>query len=204
MNLASLENDSMLLPHDRVGSDFSWLQSTKEEDSTDRKAEELEDEESFLYGNEGTGRKPTTKSSTALFPVFSQTGEHSKLHKMDVSAPSSQQHNKSMSALGSFGDLLDLKVPLQMISSFNLDSGDYEKIRSILRSQGTADISNIMAKMQGEKQPSPADPTAAAFALPAMKNPNVQQALESLQSLIKGDNPLLNKRFNCLSISILN
>lgn len=209
-NSASLETDSMLLPHDRVGSDFSWLQGQSQEDTTVQKADELEDEESFLYGNEDTGGKQPNKSSATLFAPFSQMSEQGKLQGMDVSALCSQQHE---SILSGSGNLLDLKQHLQITSSrlasAKLDSTECEKIKNILKSQGTADISKIMVKKHGqkeEKQP-PAllgsNLTATSLAMPAMNNPNIQQALESLQSLIKGDNPLLNERFDLWNISIL-
>ncbi|GAA6218664.1 uncharacterized protein LOC108895769 isoform X3 [Lates japonicus] len=194
-NSASLETDSMLLPHDRVGSDFSWLQGQSQEDATVQKADELEDEESFLYGNEDTGGKQLSKSSATLFAAFSQMAEQGKLQGMDVSALCSQQHRQTKSILSGPGNLLDLKQHLQITSSrlasAKLDSTECEKIKNILKSQGTADISEIMVKKQGqkeEKQP-PAllgsNLTATNLAMPAMNNPNVQQALESLQSLIK-------------------
>lgn len=202
---SSLENDSMLLPHDRVGSDFSWLQAQSQEDSTVLKADELEDEESFLYGNEDVAGKPANSSSTALFSAFSQSGEHATLQEKESLASGSQQHqNKSV---------LDLKQPLQMTSSSfasaNLSSSECEKIKNILKSLGTTDISDIMVKMQGQKEgkqlsPAPlsSNPTAG-LVLPALSDPNVRQALESLQSLIKGENPVLNDRFN-LPIQIVN
>lgn len=204
-NSALLEYDSMLLPHDRVGSDFSWLQAQSQDDSTVQKADELEDEESFLYGNEDIGGKQANKSSTILFEAFSQFGEHAKPLEMDSPALGDQHHQNNY-IFSSFEDLVDLKQPLQMTSSSlasaNLDSSECEKIKNILKSLGTANISEIMVKMQGQKegkQLSPtvlgSDPTAAGLALPALNNPNVRQALESLQSLIKGENPCHNRVF---------
>ncbi|XP_035518943.1 serine/arginine-rich splicing factor 11 isoform X2 [Morone saxatilis] len=196
-NSISLENDSMLLPHDRVGSDFSWLQVQSQEDSTVRKADELEDEESFLYGNEEVEGKQANKSSkitsTTIFTAFSQIGEHVKPQEMDSLALGSQQQQ-----------------PLQMTSSSlvssNLDSSECEKIKNILESLGTADISEIVVKMQGQKEGKhmfPAllgsDPTAAGLVMPGLSDPNVRQALESLQSLIKGEYPVLNERFNLIT-----
>lgn len=201
----TLENDSMLLPHDRVGSDFSWLQVPSQE-----KANELEDEESFLYGNEDTGQQ----SSKSFSAAFSQIGEHGKLEEMNSLALSSQQHQQNKSSFSNFRDLLALKQPFELtsssIASANLDSSESEKIKNVLKSLGTADISEIMVKVQGPKegkQSHPAlpglDPTAVGLALPALRDPNVRQALESLQSLIKGDNPILDKRlFNLLFFMI--
>lgn len=186
-NSTSLENDSMVLPHDRVGSDFSWLQVQSQEDSAVLKADVLEDEESFLYGNEDTRGKEAKKSSTTLFTPFPGIGELAKPRAMAHSG--SQHHQKSR--FSTFGGPLDLKQPQMTspsVASANLDSIEYEKIRNILESLGKADVSEIMDKMQGlkeGKQPSPARP-AAALALPALSHPNVRHALESLQSLIKG------------------
>ncbi|KAM6997655.1 uncharacterized protein LKV04_006280 [Tautogolabrus adspersus] len=156
-NSTSIDNDSMLLPHDRVGCDFSWLQTQSEEVSAVQKSDELEDEESFLYGN----------------------GEHDKPQGKD-----SHSQNRSM--------FNSLEMTSLNLASANLDSIECEKVKNILKSLGSTDISNFMGKMQGqkeEKQPLPtlsaSDQTAAALALPALSNPDVRQALESLQSLIK-------------------
>ena len=211
-NSVSLENESVLLPHDRVGSDFSWLYVQSKEDSIARKTDELDDEESFLYGIEDTGGKVDT-SSTTLFAGFSQTGENSKLLEMDASALCHQQHHQTKSIFSSFGDLLDLKQPLQITSpsltSVNLESREYEKINNILKSLGTADIHKVMLKMEGQKEKllSPellsSDSNTVSLALPVMNNPDVRQALESLQSLIKGENPVLNERFNLIKLQII-
>lgn len=182
----------MLLPHDRVGSDFSWLQAESQQESAVVNAEELEDEESFLYGNEDTGEKQTNKSSTTLFAAYKPQG-------MDSSG---SQQNKPI--FSSFGDMLDLKQTLQMtsssVASASLDSSECEKIKNILKSLDTVDVGKIMGKMQGqkvEKQRSPApsssERTAAALALPELSNPNVRKALQSLQSLIKGKNTVLTR-----------
>ncbi|CAB1442141.1 unnamed protein product [Pleuronectes platessa] len=125
----------------------------------------------------------TSMENDSMVLPHDRTGEHSS----DVSALSSQQ-----SIFSGFGDLIDLKQPLQMTSSINLDSSEFEKIKNILKSQGTPNINQIVVKMQGQKEEkhlSPAllgsDPTAASLTMQAMKNSNVQQALQSLQSLIK-------------------
>ncbi|XP_036979264.1 uncharacterized protein si:ch211-195b21.5 isoform X1 [Acanthopagrus latus] len=191
----SLENDNMLLPHDRVGSDFSWLQARSREDPTVQKADELEDEESFLYGSEDIGKKQTDNSSATLFAAFSQIGEREKPREMESLVLGSQQHHQNKFINSSCKDLIDLKQPLQInslsLTSANLDSSECEKIKNILKSLGTADISEIMVKMQEQeaKQLSAAllssDSTAASLALPALSDPKVRQSLESLQSLIK-------------------
>lgn len=188
-NLTSVENDSMLLPHDRVGSDFSWLQAHSQEDSTVQKADELEDEESFLYGKEDTGENEGNNLSTTLFPVFSQIEEHAKLQKKDMSALSNQQYYQNKS---SFGNVLEQKQSFHMTSlglaSASLDSSEYEKIKNILRSVGTADVGEIgeIMKMQGQSPALVGPVPAANLTMPALNNPNVRQALESLQTLIKG------------------
>lgn len=175
-NSLSLDNDSMLLPHDRVGSDFSWLQAQSQEVSTIQKADEVEDEESFLYGIGDGGGKQADRSSTSLFTAFFQIGDHDKLQKMDASACSSQQQSLQMTS--------------SSLASADLNNSECENVKNILKSLGTADLNKIMGKMQGqqvEKHQSSAftgsDPTAVI--LPALSNPNVRQALESLQSLIK-------------------
>lgn len=206
---STLENDSMLLPHDRVGSDFSWLQAQSQEDPVVKKTAEFEDEESFLYGNEDTGGKKSN-NSTALFAAYSQIGEYKPQHNTMDDALNSQHHHQNKSIFSNYGDLRDLKQPVQITSSglasANLDSSECEKIKNILKSLGTVDISEIMGKMQGQKeakQPPPAqlpgsEPASAALGLPALSNPNVRQALESLQSLIKGKNLFLNERLKFL------
>lgn len=122
---SALENDCMLLPHDRVGSDFSWLQSERQVDSRVQKVYELEDEESFLYGNEYNEEKQNKSSTT-----FSEVSPHGKRQEMAGFALDSQQHpNKSI--FRRIGDLLDVKQSLQVTpSSFaspGLDSGEFEK-----------------------------------------------------------------------------
>lgn len=204
----SLENDNMLLPHDRVGSDFSWLQARSREDPTVQKADELEDEESFLYGSEDIGKKQTDNSSATLFAAFSQIGEREKPREMESLVLGSQQHHQNKFINSSCKDLIDLKQPLQInslsLTSANLDSSECEKIKNILKSLGTADISEIMVKMQEQeaKQLSAAllssDSTAASLALPALSDPKVRQSLESLQSLIKGENLVMNERLDMI------
>lgn len=202
---STLENDSMLLPHDRVGNDFSWLQAQSQEEPLVKKTAEFDDEESFLYGNEDTGEKQSN-SSTALFAAYSQNREHNpQYNKTDV-ALNSQQHHQSKTVFSNYRDPLDSKQPPQIgysgFTSANLDSSECEKIKHILKSLGTADISEIMGQKE-VKQPSlsqlsGSETAAAALGLPALSNPNVRQALESLQSLIKGKNLVLNKNFKFL------
>lgn len=164
-SLSMLEKESMLLPHERVGGDFSWLQGQSQEDAAYQKANELEDEESFLYGNEPA----------------SQINEKAKLQK------------ESSSLSTRCGHLLDPNQSLQLASSTlvhsNLDNMEYEKIKTILKSLGSSSEIKVKTQGQNEQESSPtlvnSDKAAATLALPALNNPNVRQALESLQSLIK-------------------
>lgn len=181
-----------------MGSKFSWLQGPSQADFTLKKENELEDEESFLYGNEDTGQQ-TSKSSVA----FSEFGEHGKLQELSGLDSCNEQDNEKKPIFSSFVDPLNLKPPLQNTSSYTsaiLDSNKCEKIKSIIRNLGTAQSDDIVVKAQWPnegKQLHPAlkcpDPTAKT--LPALNDPNVRQALESLQSLIKGKHPILNRRF---------
>lgn len=197
-NSATLDNDSMLLPHDRVVSDFSWLHAPHQEDSRVKTAHELEDEELFLYGNEDAGLQ-TNKTSSA---DCSQIGGRGTQHEMNSLAPRTRQEDKPM--FGSFEDLL-LKQPFQMASlgsASGLDSSDSEKLKNILKSVSSADTSETERNAQGPKEgkhsyPLSSDSKPAGLALPALSDPNVRQALESLQSLIKGESPLFNQRYGC-------
>jgi len=157
----------MLLPHDRVGSDFSWLQAhTTPPAAVAVKVEELEDEESFLYGNEDARGKRADGSSAALLASFPQGSEQAD--RQEAASAGGQQHQQSRSILA------------------DLDSSEFEKIRNILKSLGSADVSEMMVKMQPSAALPASDRTAAGLALPALRNPNVRLALESLQSLIRG------------------
>lgn len=187
----TFERDSMILPHDRVGSDFSWLQVPSQEESTVQKTKELEDEESFLYGNDTTW----AQSVVAL----SKAGEQGKLPKADSLAFSGQQQYRK-SVFTSCSKVLDMKPLLQAsspsIASANVESSESENIKNIFKSLDTAELSDIMAKVRGPtegKDLYPAllssDPSALGVALPGVSDPNVRKALESLQSLIKGENP---------------
>lgn len=171
----SPENDSMLLPHERVGSDFSWLQCNGQHDSPVQKADKLEDEESFLYGNESA-----------------QFGRQTKLPEMDRSTAGTQQYQQNNSMFRSLGDLFDF--PKKGSSNPVLDRIDFEKVKSLSKNLGTlTDISEIMAKVKESPSARVTSDTAAAnLALPALSNPSVRQALESLQSLIKGERLLWN------------
>lgn len=172
-NATLLESDSMLLPHERVGSDFSWLKDKSQEDLSVQKVNELEDEESFLYGAEAS----------------SQNGGHVRVEKMNCSTVGGH-HNRSL--LSGFSNQLDPKSPQQValsaFSSISLDNMECEKIKNILNNLGgTSDIGKMLMKTQGQQEGS--DPSPALFgsetAAATLSNPNVRKALESLQSLIK-------------------
>ncbi|KAM8859131.1 uncharacterized protein AB9W97_019342 isoform 2-T2 [Spinachia spinachia] len=155
------------------------IQVQSKENSAVLKADVLEDEESFLYGNKDTGGKEAKN--------LPQIEELAKPQEM---AHSGSEHHQNKSRFSTFGGPLDLKahqMTSPCVASAKLDSIECEKIRNILESLGKADVNEIMVTMQGlkeGKQLSPAFP-AAALALPALSNPNVRHALESLQSLIK-------------------
>lgn len=171
--MTSMESDSMLLPHERVGSDFSWLNDNGQENLSVQKASELEDEESFLYGAEPP-----------------QNGGHVKVDKNNFSGVGRHQNTSLFSGLN---NLVDPKPPQQIslstFSSVSLDSIECEKIKNILSSLGgKSDIGKMLMKTQGQKEGSEA--SGAIFssdtAAETLSNPNVRKALESLQSLIKG------------------
>lgn len=123
------DNDS-LLPHERGGSDFSWIQTQTQEDFLKQKATEVEDEESFLYGSE----EPTTpQTASSAYP--------------------------------------------------SLEGAEFDKIKNILKNVGTNSAENNAASPPAAVPHVVSNP--AVHALPALNNPNVRHALESLQSLIK-------------------
>lgn len=103
--------DPIILPHDRVGSDFSWLQGPSQKDHKER---DFEADESFLYANE------ESKSSE----IFSCRERHDRAqdpqhqHLRNV-----QQHLRNT----------------PRIASALLDSNECEKIKSILKCLGSAD-----------------------------------------------------------------
>lgn len=73
---SSVENDSMLLPHERVISDFSWLHDKSQEEISIQKAREFEDEESFLYG---------TETSSLLGEYATHLVDTKQPHQMEIS-----------------------------------------------------------------------------------------------------------------------
>ncbi|XP_029030994.1 uncharacterized protein si:ch211-195b21.5 [Betta splendens] len=167
-SLTPLDNDSVLLPHERVGSDFSWLHVSSQENVTIQKADVLEDEESFLYGNPDSGGNELT-----IFPIFS--GQH--FQQQDVPTFHSQQPYLSKSGCGH--DAQELKRPPQ-VASMSLDSSEYEKIKEILKTVATSDVSQVIVDMQ---EPSPVG--FESIPVPSLSNPYLCQVLESLQCLFK-------------------
>ncbi|XP_077351339.1 uncharacterized protein LOC144001149 isoform X2 [Festucalex cinctus] len=159
----SLENDSMLLPHDRVGSDFSWLQPKSQ---TASKADRVEDEEWFLYGDENSPKK--------TLPLMTNELVQPKCDEMKTCDLGSQQQNHDKSNFR----VLDGLSSSQVFA--NLDNNECEKIKKIL---------NNLGKTNNSEKPLPSEPSpssaAASLGLISSHTPNVRHALESLQSLIK-------------------
>jgi len=189
----------MLLPHERVGNDFSWLQSCGPELSNDRPTDDLEDEESFLYGDiseKTTNQYVPSKSS----PLVSQQ---------------TYQQNPMFENLG---ELFNLKPPPQVSSAIAVkpepkstwqehsscthDMKDHKNFQEMLKNMGlnlaSVDISKLFVKTE-EKDHSPthtSGPEQNPPVFPAVGDPNARQALETLQSLIKGESPFLNQDSN--------
>lgn len=182
-NLTALDNDSMLLPHDRVVSDFSWLHASHEKGSTSKATRDLEDEELFLYGNYDTMTQKIGKTPSAN---VSQNGGQSK-QELNIFAPQLQDEP----TLGSLGDFVP-KQPLQVTSSFvssYLDSSECEKLKNILKSVNLASETQRNTQRPREENhlsPVPHGSDSEPGPKSAVKEKDVLQALESLQSLIKG------------------
>lgn len=189
-NLTTLDNDSMLLPHDRIVSDFSWLHASHEKESSFKAAHELEDEELFLYGNYDT----TQQSSKTPSTDFYQNGGQSK-QELNIFTPQTQKQDKP--TLGSLGDFVPKQPPQVTSSSFAssyLDSSECEKLKNILKSVNLASGTDRNAQQSREEKhlyPVPHGSDYEPAPKPAVKETNVLQALESLQSLIKGKVSLL-------------
>lgn len=184
-NLTTLDNDSMLLPHDRIVSDFSWLHASHEKESTFKAAHEFEDEELFLYGNYDT----TQQISKAPSADFYQNGGQSK---QDLNICPAQTQKQDKPTLGSLGDFLP-KQPFQVTSSSfassYLDSSECEKLKNILKSVNLASETERNTQRAREEKhlyPVPHGSESEPVPKPAVKETNVLQALESLQSLFKG------------------
>ena len=101
-------NDSMLLPHERVGNDFSWLQGTSEEE-TKKEEVDVEDEESFLYGNVNDSQRQP--SSSLQFTEQSQPMAPSTTYQGHVeTSHAGQAYSLNQPLFRNLGELLgDLK-----------------------------------------------------------------------------------------------
>ncbi|XP_014058564.1 protein SON [Salmo salar] len=158
------ETDSNLLPHERVGCDFFWLQGTREV-SPVQKPEEVEDEEDFLYGNE----ENQAKQRPATLP-FAQSTTITQKSSAEVS-PAGPPYYQSMPLFGNHGEIQDFKMPLPLVQfSVRPEARvqpvpapdvkpapaptvkECEKIKTMLKTiglnLGTAEISKMMIKLQ--------------------------------------------------------
>lgn len=111
-NLAT-DEDPIILPHNRVGSDFSWLQGPSQK--------EFEAEESFLYGNE-------ERKSSEILSCSEKHGRAQEPKHCNHTLRSSE-HLQNTSK----------------IASALLDSTECEKIKSILKCLGSADVAKGQA-----------------------------------------------------------
>ena len=202
----SPEQDSMLLPHERVGNDFSWLHSSGPELSNQRQTDDLEDEESFLYGD-----VPERPSAAQVSQTGQRaTNQYAPTKSSPIVSQQQYQHNPMFNNLD---ELFNLKPHLQVASqgasaaavkpeplareepsSCTPEMKDCEKLQGILKNMGlnlaTVDISKLFVKVE-EKEHSPASgpesvPEQTTPLFPAFDGTNARQALETLQSLIKG------------------
>ncbi|XP_061767064.1 uncharacterized protein si:ch211-195b21.5 isoform X4 [Nerophis ophidion] len=174
----SSENESMVLPHDRVGSDFSWLQPQSQMST---RADEYEDEESFLYGNEDA----TDKISATL-----PTGDLVKPDgdKMKSCNLGSEWHFGNKSNFSISGGQL---YPSQAFPS--LDNKECEKLKNILKGLHKTESNNSTEKTACHTEGKPlisaqtlsSVPLVALSGLPPQHKHNLRQAFKSLQSLIK-------------------
>lgn len=162
----------MLLPHDRVGSDFSWLQP---QSRTASKAQPFEDEEWFLYGDE-KAKKEHLYSQTSTTRT---TGELVKPQwdEMKTWDLGSQQHNRDQSN----SRLLDGFLSSRQVFA-NLDNNECEKIKMILNNLTKTNCNEIGKQLPPEW---PLSSTAASLGL--SQGSNMRSAMESLQSLFKGE-----------------
>lgn len=122
-------DDLIILPHDRVGSDFSWLQAPTQKKPGVQKDDGFEAEESFLYGNKDTAKASSRSSETFCSEKRGRTST--------AAFDSEQHHTRS-----GLSDLQNVQKHLQgasMVASDLLDSGECEKIKSILKCLGSAE-----------------------------------------------------------------
>lgn len=190
-SLTSVDTEHMLLPHERVVSDFSWLQAPHEKDSAFKEVNDLDDEELFLYGSDDAAQQ-THKTSHSN---YSQNGGQSKCV---TSSYPPKTHRQDKPVLASLGNLL-LKHPPQVsspsLASSYLDSSQCEQLRNILKSvHSSSETEKKPQRPREEKRSHPAsrDSDSESVSKPAVKEKNVLQALESFQSLIKGKVPFID------------
>ncbi|XP_061693055.1 uncharacterized protein si:ch211-195b21.5 [Syngnathoides biaculeatus] len=166
----SLENDGMLLPHDRVSSDFSWLQPQSQ---TARKADQFDDEELFLYGEEKASKEKLDDrtSTTCISGEFVKP----KCDEIIFCEMGSQLPNHDKSNVHV---LNGLSFSTQFLA--NPDNNECEKIKNILNSLRIKDC-EIGKRVSSDPQ---GCSTTASLELISQSS-NVEHALESLRSLIK-------------------
>lgn len=156
-NLLTQENDNTLLPHERVGSDFSWLQGHSEEEASIQKAKELEEEESFLYGNPLTSQTPQFKPTFMSSRNFSNYKQPFPTHLL--------------ASASSCLDSMEFEKVKNILKSLGASSDMSEHTETVQRQR-----EQCAARHSSE--------STAQQNLPALGNRDVQHALESLQSLI--------------------
>ncbi|XP_024280537.1 uncharacterized protein si:ch211-195b21.5 isoform X1 [Oncorhynchus tshawytscha] len=158
------ETDSNLLPHERVGCDFSWLQGTREV-SPVQKLEEVEDEENFLYGNEDN----QSKQHPATLP-FAPSTSITQQSDAEIS-PAGPPYYQSQPLFGNHGEVLEFKMPPQPVQSSVRPEQrvqpvpdvkpaptvkECEEFKTMLKNIGlnlcTSEISKMMVKLQQQKE----------------------------------------------------
>lgn len=188
-NVATLDNDSMLLPHDRIVGDFSWLHASQEKEPTFKATtHEFEDEELFLYGNfDSTQQISKTRSADSY-----QNGGQSKQELNILTSQTRKQVEPTLGGSGDFVPQQPLQVSSSSFASSYLDSSECEKLKNILKSVNLASKTERNTQRPREEkhmypvpQGSGSEPPPPSK--PAVNETNVLQALESLQSLIKGE-----------------
>lgn len=160
------ETDSNLLPHERVGCDFFWLQGTREV-SPVQKPEEVEDEEDFLYGNE----ENQAKQRPATLP-FAQSTSITQQSDAEIS-PAGPPYYQSQPLFGNHGEVQEFKMPPQPVQSSVRPEQrvqpvpapdvkptptvkECEEFKAMLKNiglnLGTSEISKMMVKLQQQKE----------------------------------------------------
>uniref|UniRef100_A0A1A8IZS6 C2H2-type domain-containing protein n=1 Tax=Nothobranchius kuhntae TaxID=321403 RepID=A0A1A8IZS6_NOTKU len=109
----TLENDSILLPHERVVGDFSWLQEKSQEEISVLKAKEFEEEESFLYGSGGylqTEEHAKHLGAQEPLQMASSAFANASLDKLEF-----DKIKKILDSLGGTSDIGKMVMNTQMI-----------------------------------------------------------------------------------------